>query len=207
MANPKKSLKYIWLARHGESRGNTGEERDIDPPLSEQGQQQAARLSESLGHITFDRIYVSPLKRTRQTLEMSGLAMNDVVFDSRIIEWRPEGAYEPYLPYETLPDYGKPDAHSAWRLPFNDRINAFADEVRLQEFDHVLVVTHGGASIGLADAFVTGTHDPPPVHLHYMTNTGVALLRLSADGKECRLAIWNHTGHLGSLASVCQAPL
>ncbi len=208
MTDREDGLRSVWLVRHAESRGNTGHETDIDPPLSAHGRRQAGQLARNLGHLTFGRVYVSPLKRARETMELSGLCMENVIFDSRIVEWRPEGLYDSVLPYQTLPEYGEADAHDAWRMPFEERIQSFADEVRQQSFDNVLVITHGGVSIGLVAAFL-GKADPSshsPVTLHHMHNTGIARLRLSADGRECRLAIWNHTGHLGPLGEVGQSP-
>jgi broad specificity phosphatase PhoE len=201
--------KYIWLVRHAESRGNTGHECDIDPPLSPLGEDQARTLHRGLGHLTFTRVYVSPLKRARQTLELSGLPLDRVVFDSRIIEWRMEGAYEPYLPYPATPDYGAPDRHDAWRTPWSQRIAGFAREIARLEFEHILVVTHGGASIELTRAFLAGddyAHGKTLTPLHYLHNTGIAQLRLSPDGTDCTLGIWNHTGHLGPLGTTFQSP-
>ena len=209
MSDPNSHVKYIWLVRHAESLGNTGQESDLDPPLTPRGQQQAKRLAEALEGVRFERIYLSPLKRTRDTFERSGVRTGDIQYDTRILEWRAEGAYGELLPYMGLPDYAHPDPHEAWMTPFSERIQSFADEIRMLDVDHILVVTHGGAAVGLANALVGRAPYASPRHLglHPMNNTGIGQFRLSRDGEKCLLSLWNHTGHLGRLGLLPQTLL
>ncbi len=57
----------LYIARHGESLGNTGEDTGADPILSEKGRTQASLLGERMKKITLDAIYSSPLKRAIET--------------------------------------------------------------------------------------------------------------------------------------------
>jgi len=68
----------LYLVRHAQSQGNTGEDLTTgDPDLTEVGWEQARRLGERLKSQRIDRIYASPLRRTQQTAsaiaEASGL--------------------------------------------------------------------------------------------------------------------------------------
>ena len=58
----------LYLVRHAQSQGNTGEDLTTgDPDLTDVGCEQARRLGERLKSQRVDRIYASPLRRTQQT--------------------------------------------------------------------------------------------------------------------------------------------
>ena len=58
----------LYLVRHAQSQGNTGEDLTTgDADLTEVGWEQARRLGERLKSQRIDRIYASPLRRTQQT--------------------------------------------------------------------------------------------------------------------------------------------
>jgi len=58
----------LYLVRHAQSQGNTGEDLTTgDPDLTDVGWEQARRLGERLKSQRIDRIYASPLHRTQQT--------------------------------------------------------------------------------------------------------------------------------------------
>jgi len=62
--------KIIYLIRHGETAYNKKgavQGRGIDADLNETGQQQARAFYEKYKHVPFQKVYVSSLKRTRQT--------------------------------------------------------------------------------------------------------------------------------------------
>jgi probable phosphoglycerate mutase len=68
----------LYLVRHGQSQGNTGEDLSSgDADLTDVGREQARRLGERLKTQRIDRVYASPLRRTQQTAsaiaEASGL--------------------------------------------------------------------------------------------------------------------------------------
>jgi probable phosphoglycerate mutase len=59
---------HLYLVRHAQSHGNTGEDLTTgDPDITEVGREQARRLGERLKSQRIDRIYASPLRRTEQT--------------------------------------------------------------------------------------------------------------------------------------------
>src|SRR5438128_10464470 len=58
----------LYLVRHAQSQGNTGEDLTTgDPDLTEIGREQARRLGERLGRQKLAAVYASPLRRTQQT--------------------------------------------------------------------------------------------------------------------------------------------
>ena len=58
----------LYLVRHAQSQGNTGEDLATgDPDLTDVGWEQARRLGERLKTQRIGRIYASPLRRTQQT--------------------------------------------------------------------------------------------------------------------------------------------
>lgn len=58
----------IYLVRHGQSEANAGLTDHLDSDLTEIGRQQAARTSERLRGAGLTRAYVSPLRRTLETI-------------------------------------------------------------------------------------------------------------------------------------------
>jgi probable phosphoglycerate mutase len=65
----------LYLIRHAQSQGNTGEDLTTgDPDLTDIGWEQAKRLGERMRDQKLDAIYASPLRRTQET----ALAIGDV---------------------------------------------------------------------------------------------------------------------------------
>ena len=107
--------KRIWLVRHGQSRSQTGESDDhLDPELSDLGVEQARRLVAPLRELPLDAVLISPLRRARQTWQLSQVEADHVEFDSRLIEsdWGLPDRYAPILPV-TTPDIALPDRQDA----------------------------------------------------------------------------------------------
>ena len=62
----------VWLIRHADCYDDLAGET-ADPPLSGAGREQARRLGERLRRLSFDGVYVSPLRRAVETAELAGL--------------------------------------------------------------------------------------------------------------------------------------
>lgn len=78
----------IYLLRHGESEYNADGNRycgRTDAGLTEKGKRQAELVAEQLQHISFDRVYSSPLTRARLTAEIA-VNSTDIVNDERLVE-------------------------------------------------------------------------------------------------------------------------
>ena len=88
------TLPEIYLARHGEtawtvSRQHTGR---TDLPLTERGEDNAWGLHDRLRGLAFDRVFVSPLRRARQTCVLAGFGEQAVPV-ADLTEWD-YGEYE-----------------------------------------------------------------------------------------------------------------
>ena len=63
----------LYLIRHAQSQGNTGEDLTTgDPDLTDVGWEQAKRLGERMKTQKLDAIYASPLRRTQETAAAIG---------------------------------------------------------------------------------------------------------------------------------------
>lgn len=90
-ANSKPVTLYIF--RHGQTEwALSGQHTGLtDIPLTEVGRRQAKALRNSVSHIDFSKVFVSPLSRARETAELAGLA-NPTMLDD-LVEFN-YGAYE-----------------------------------------------------------------------------------------------------------------
>lgn len=64
--------KKIYLVRHGQTDYNKKgivQGSGIDAPLNEKGQQQASSFFQAYNHVAFDKIYISTLQRTQQSIQ------------------------------------------------------------------------------------------------------------------------------------------
>lgn len=84
----------VFLARHGETAWSlSGQHTGLtDLPLTRRGEINAVRLGERLQSMMFDRVFVSPLQRTRRTCELAGFGAQAEI-DPDLVEWN-YGAYD-----------------------------------------------------------------------------------------------------------------
>ncbi len=79
----------IYYVRHGQTEWNKLNKIQgiVDMPLNEEGIKQAYKTKEIINNIEFDCAICSPLKRTRQTLDiiLEGRSI-PVIYDKRLIE-------------------------------------------------------------------------------------------------------------------------
>jgi len=82
------ALPILYLARHGETAWSlSGQHTGLsDIPLTEHGQQNAARLGRRLKGISFNRVFTSPLQRARRTCELAGFG-DVAMVDRDLVEW------------------------------------------------------------------------------------------------------------------------
>jgi 2,3-bisphosphoglycerate-dependent phosphoglycerate mutase len=147
------------LVRHGQSTWNREHriQGQLDPPLSEEGRRQAARLAERFAGRRFAGLYASDLKRAFETAEVLG-AINGLAPQPR--ERLREvflGDWEGLRTDEIAQRF--PDAWAGWveepdwdvvpggegAAAFDARVSAELDEIVARHaHGDVLVVTHGG---------------------------------------------------------------
>ena len=92
----------LILIRHGlPLRVENRDGRPADPPLSEEGQRQAERLSEWLREESLDAIYASPLRRARETAEpLARLQGHSIEIEPGVVEL--DHLSSSYVPLEEI---------------------------------------------------------------------------------------------------------
>lgn len=204
-------MKKVYLLRHGESKAQLGEELSFDSELSKNGIKQSKKLKKILPSISFDIIFVSPLKRARQTFEHTGVAREKVHFDSRLAEMLPSESYSSILPYQKNFGYGKPDIHDAWHIDPIDRMADFIDDLYKIKAKTILVVGHAVAMSNMLNIFLqrdssTGI-DKSSFKYSLMNNAALSIFELveKNDKKKVarrglflcdKLLLWNYTEHI-----------
>jgi probable phosphoglycerate mutase len=84
----------LWLMRHGETEWSLSGQHTsrTDIPLTEHGRRRAEELRDYLKGTKFDAVFVSPMKRARETCAIAGFA-DQAVVDDNLKEWD-YGVYE-----------------------------------------------------------------------------------------------------------------
>lgn len=152
----------IIMIRHGETEDNILKifSRD-DTRLSERGKEQIKRTRELLKNFKFDKVYYSPLERTKETLDILGLEGNH---DVRIREIN-FGIFTGYTYNQLLEKY--PDETKLWvddpnnyNIPEGESLNVvysrvknFLEEIVELDEDMILVVHDGVIRLALCWIF------------------------------------------------------
>lgn len=144
----------LFVVRHGQTDWNKDRliQGRIDIPLNEEGISQAKLTAKKLADIPLNVIYVSPLKRARQTADIINEGRNiPLIVDERIQE-------EYYGDLEGKPRYGevyltqrqsffKRYPHGESYLDVVARVYPFLNEIKAtRKGQNVLLVCHGGMS-------------------------------------------------------------
>jgi len=205
----------VLLVRHGSTVGidaggtfPVNEDGDGDPPLSDDGEEQARLVGERLAHEPLSRLFVTTLQRTHQTaarlVELTGL-QPEVVADLREIhlgDWD-AGEYRVRIA-DRDPLIVRSFTEQRWDIiPGAEKDELFAERVR-RGFDHVAAqagpdttvaaIVHGGV---IAEMCRQATGSEAFAFLG-ADNTSVNRFVVFADGR-VRLRGYNDTGHLDGL--------
>jgi probable phosphoglycerate mutase len=190
-------LPIVYLARHGETEWSrdgrhTG---STDLPLTEQGEQNAARLRTRLAGLVFASVLTSPLQRAKQTCELAGFAAVAQI-DPDLVEWN-YGDYEgrrtadirAKLPGWELFRDGCPNGES----PVN--VAARADRVvaRLRAINGNMLIFSSGHFLRVFAARWLGLE--PLFGKYLMLDTAsVSALSYEHDTTDPAIRFWNDTG-------------
>ena len=191
----------LLLIRHGlPLRVENSDGTPADPPLCDEGRDQAQRLAGWLGCERISRIYVSPLRRAVETAESLQSALGlDAIVEPGVTEFDPDA--DTYIPLEEL----KAEDPERWRemvqggVYAHIDIHAFRAGVRstLERIvaenagSRVAVVCHGGV-INAWASHVLGIDEPLFFDPFY---TSVNRF-LAASSGERSVSSLNETGHL-----------
>jgi len=137
----------IYLIRHAEK-----ERIQTDPPLTKLGQEQAQKTAEYFKDIKINKIYSSPLKRTKETSEIiSKYLKMDFVIDDLLKERFNWGDIKNQTHSEFVEMWKKSSLARNWQPPegfssneAGERLNKFIENIDENNIDKVIVVSHGG---------------------------------------------------------------
>lgn len=191
----------LVLVRHGlPIRLVTDDGQPADPPLSDEGHSQAAAVGDWLSAESFDAVYVSPMRRARETaapfLTRAGHA--DIV-EPRVAEFDRDA--DEYIPLEELkrndPETWRQLAQGGYEAAPNFAQFQIGAVTALREIsgrhagERVLVVCHGGV-INVWAAEVLGLG---PGLFFEPGYTSVNRFRVARSGERSVLSL-NEMGHL-----------
>lgn len=75
-------IKHLYLIRHCSAEG-----QDAEASLTKEGRYQAVKLANALDSIPFDKLYSSPFRRAKQSIEPLALALDkSITIDDRLSE-------------------------------------------------------------------------------------------------------------------------
>ena len=141
----------IYFIRHGETNYNIEHriQGQLDIPLNSKGISQAEIMAEKLKDIAIDRIYSSPLRRTKQTATIINKYHNiEIVYDDRLKEFY--GGHIQGRNYNDMTDEEKKralDDPEYWFGESNESMKGrtieFYKEI-MDSSENILVVSHGG---------------------------------------------------------------
>lgn len=152
----------LWLVRHADAYELATEA--ADPPLSEIGKQQAARLAQRIRHLAPAAVYSSPYRRA---LETARTISDDVHVDDRLVEIALEIDEDGTLDFKEEPD--KVVARMT---------AALGEMVERHAGRRVVAVGHGGAII----AYLTDVLQLEPGRLRMLPYyTSISVVRVLGD--------------------------
>ncbi len=160
----------IFMTRHGQTDWNVQRRLQgrTDTVLNDTGRSQADEVGKKIKDEDIDLIFVSPLKRAKETAEIINKYLNvDIIEDERLIErsfGKSEGFTKEYI-MEKSSEF--PEINDIWNynknVDFNDtekiqdlfkRVYDFLDEITEKYSDkNILIVAHGGISVALTCYF------------------------------------------------------
>lgn len=144
----------LYVVRHGQTNYNElglcNSDPKVDVHLTKVGIDQAHKLAENLKVVSIDQVFVSELKRTKQTAQIIN-EFHDapIAVDARLndIKFGYEGKH--YSEYHSALD----KAYDKWTARFNGgesitdlrmRVQDFLNDLKSKDYASALIVTSGG---------------------------------------------------------------
>ena len=200
MTGEPSSLSRLYLVRHGETAWSLSGQHTgrTDIPLTQQGEQDARKLSGRLRAVSFSRVFTSPLLRARRTCELAGLDKVAEI-EPDLVEWD-YGDYEGQFSLDThkkWPDWnlfrdGSPRGESPAQV--SERADRLIARIRtLQgniatfshgQFGRVLAARWIGLSVRQAQHFVLSTASLSILGYEHDRDEEPAVILWNADSNE-----------------------
>lgn len=184
----------VFVIRHGETAWSVSGRHTgtTDLSLTDDGRRLAERLRRVLAKEAFVRVFVSPMRRARETCELAGLG-DIAVIDPDLVEWN-YGKYEGLTPeriHRSAPDWlifrdGCPGGETPEQVGV--RVDRVVARVRAVD-GNVALVAHGHVLRVLVARWI-GL--PPSGGQHFLLDTG-SLSVLGYYRKVPAVNVWNGT--------------
>lgn len=192
------NLPAVYVVRHGETAwSRTGQHTSFtDLPLTPQGEQEARRVGQRLGSLTFTKVFTSPLKRAAHTCELAGYGASAET-DPDLVEWN-YGNYEGRRTVEIhaeAPDWqlfrdGCPGGESPAQVGARaDRVLARARGVK----GDVLIFSSGHFSRVLGARWLG--LEPAGGKYFMLSTASVSILGYENNVSHSVIRLWNDTSH------------
>ena len=180
--------------------------------MTDLGKKQVKALGKRIREIDFDKIYCSPLDRTRKTAEiaLNGKEDTAIIFDERLKEinmgeWegmKSETIKEKYPKYYdkfwNSPDKYEPKTGESYHDVTDRILDALEDIVEDNSDETILIITHGCASRVMLSYFegrpLSELWDAPT-----LKETNLSLLDIDEEGSD--ILMYGDTSHLEGLGS------
>lgn len=190
-------MKKIYLIRHGETEWTLSDQHTgtSDIALTENGKKQAQALAKRLNSELFQKVFVSPMIRTRQTCQIAGFSQQAIV-DSNLVEWN-------YGKYEGLTSKEIHQKSPHWNVFLNgapsgenvENIKLRTTQL-LQAFQkiqgNIAVFSHGHFLRALAVAYI---EQPIQMGRHFSLFPA-AISILSYEKSIPAICLWNDISHM-----------
>ena len=211
----------ITLVRHGQSEANIGLTDHLDSPLTTLGRQQAELTAQRLSRAELTRAYVSPLRRTLQTIapfceqtHLKAEVYADICeyFNAKWPGYRHFPGLTPDQITAEFPFafFGEtfPCSVAWWPHPLEDDALMYARAQRVRDAlialhggseESILVVSHAETVGRLTEAFLrvpAVTEEPP-----FSDNCGITRLHVFDPKEPAELLSQNDTSHLAALGA------
>jgi broad specificity phosphatase PhoE len=216
--NPETSDKIVYFVRHGQSKGNISPVfQSPKSPLSDLGRKQAKLIAKRSAKISFEKLIVSPLTRTKETAtaitattgktpEYSDFFVERIK-PTRIVDksYDDEAANKLFEKWEKslyTPGLRAEDGEN-----FDDlmvRAKRALDFLKNRPEKTIVVVTHGFFLRTIIFRVITSNSFTSQAYQDFllrvsMENTGLSVLKYSATGTGSGWGLWiyNDHAHLG----------
>lgn len=154
----------VYIVRHGQVPHNALKKySNENEDLNEIGVQQANELKEKIYNIDYDIIISSPLIRAKHTAEIINVNNKDIIFDNRLEERNPGDLNGKPISYTNREEYWDFNSKIQYGTSENmkdffARVFDFLDDLKLKEYNSVLIVAHSGISKAFS-AYFQGIND------------------------------------------------
>ena len=154
----------VYIVRHGQVPHNALKKySNENEDLNEIGVQQANELKEKIYNIDYDIIISSPLIRAKHTAEIINVNSKDIIIDNRLEERNPGDLNGKPISYTNREEYWNFNSKIQYGTSENmkdffARVFDFLDDLKLKEYNSVLIVAHSGISKAFS-AYFQGIND------------------------------------------------